>query len=216
MMFSLLFYFIKHNRKFGDWAEQKVYLVIGVCVFFPILHTLLSKLSFLIIFESKLPFFEDIIHQFSKKWFQNFLVSVGFYFLFDSVKSYFWNDVMPLKKEGLKEDQNTNDKVIVKDGKSKYQLFPSEIYFIESAKNYIVITTISNEQIVVRKSITSIYDVMKEYGFIRINRSLIINKKFVHSIKKRTKYSYSITTKSDKTHPIGKTYLKEVLHYFKS
>lgn len=157
---------------------------------------------------------EDVIHQFSKKWFQNIFISFGLYFLFDSLKNYFWKEEKPNKQETIKKEQNGSNKVIVKDGKSKYQLFPSEINYIESAKNYIVIITISNEQIVVRKSITGIYDIIQEFGFIRINRSLIVNKKFVHAIKKRTKYSYSITTKSNTSYPIGRTYLKDVISFF--
>lgn len=215
LMFSCLFYFVIPSSKFDKWTHQKLPLLLGICLVFPLVHILLSNLSFLVIYEPSRPFWEDILHQFSKKWFQNLFISFGLYHLFDWVTKSFSKKTKTIHNTNLEQSQNET-KIILRDGKSTFQLFPSEIHCIASAKNYIVITTHSKEQIVVRKSISAIYDLVKYDGFIRINRSLILHVTEIHSIQKRTKYSYSVTTKSQKSYPIGRTYIKEVHSFFES
>ena len=169
---------------------------------YPLLHVLFSNFVFLLIFDPSRTFFEDILHHFSKKWYQNIFIVLGLYQMFNYYSLRF-----------LRMDSSQKASVkplVIKDGTSSYQVFPAEIEWIESAKNYVVISMLSGEQLIIRKTISAIFEVLKDHNFIQVSRSAIINKQLVHTIRKRTKYSYSIATKSAKIFPIGKTFLKNV------
>ncbi|MCL6273364.1 LytTR family transcriptional regulator DNA-binding domain-containing protein [Muricauda sp. 2012CJ35-5] len=204
LIFTLIFQ-IKNNHQ-GFISKIPRGLELTICCFsVPILHVLISNLSFLVIFEPSRPFIDDVLHQLSKKWFQNLYITIGLYFLFDYVYGTF------LKSNTKTPTEARKKKLVVKDGKSKYQLNPAEIEWVESAKNYLTISMINGEQIVVRNTLQSVFDSLKEYDFIRVSRSTIINISVIYAVKKRSKYSYSVQTKSNKTFPIGKTFVKSTL-----
>ncbi len=209
-MFLALFYCKLYFVNFSSWTKRKRAVLIAVGLFFPILHVLFSKLVFLLIFEPSRSFGADILRQFSKKWFQNIFIGLGLFFLFDYAKAYFLRTYRPIGRTGL-QTKGGPDQLWVKEGRSKYQLFPNEIVWVESAKNYVVLCTQAGEQRVIRKTITSMNDVLEPYNFVRVSRSALVNKDYVQVIKKRTKYSFSVITRSGKAFPIGRTYLKNVL-----
>lgn len=169
---------------------------------YPMIHVLFSNLVFLLIFDPSRTFFEDLLHHFSKKWYQNIFIVLGLYQMFNYYSLRFLN--LGNRQKALVKP------LVIRDGTSSYQVFPAEIEWIESAKNYVVISMLSGEQLIIRKTISAIYEVLKDHNFIQVSRSAIINKQLVHTIRKRTKYSYSIATKSAKIFPIGKTFLKNV------
>lgn len=207
LMVASLFYFKVDNQNI-EGSLNKVPLILGVALLYPIIHILLSKSVYLLFFESKLPFMDDILRQLSKRGFQNIFISIGLYFLFHYVQ-----ELMGSPSHALQENESrlVKDQLSFQDGKTTYHLKTQELKWIQSAKNYVVIELVSGQQIVVRKTIASVFALLKDYDFIRISRSTIINKTTVHAIDKKSKYRHVVITKSGKNFPIGKTYVKEVL-----
>jgi LytTr DNA-binding domain-containing protein len=207
LMVASLFYIKVDNQNIVG-SINKVSIILGVALLYPIIHILLSKSVYLLFFESKLSFMDDIQRQLSKRGFQNIFISVGLYFLFRFVWEYMGRPSHALQEN---EPRPVKDQLSFQDGKTTYHLKTQELKWIQSAKNYVVIELVSGQQIVVRKTIASVFTLLKDYDFIRISRSTIINKTAVYAIDKKSKYRHVVITKSGENFPIGKTYVKEVL-----
>lgn len=128
--------------------------------------------------------------------------------------------VKPFKKEDVlvalelalfKADSKTDSgELIVKEGRSVVRMFFRDIKWIEADGNY---TTIylsgDNKRSVIRQSLSTLQEQLPEEDFIRIHKSYVVNKKYIHQIKAGAIYV------EDRELPVGRSYQHIVVKLFK-
>jgi DNA-binding LytR/AlgR family response regulator len=102
----------------------------------------------------------------------------------------------------------TNLKFIKADQKNAYHYIdPTEIVFIEAAKNYVIIYT-KDEKYLTHMGLNHIEDALDSNNFIRVNRSYIIAKNAIKKIA-----GNNIMLKNDKNIQLGNTYKTAFLEF---
>lgn len=101
-----------------------------------------------------------------------------------------------------------NQYVLFKKGSSKHKVFLNDIFFLESMKNNIKVTT-RNKELVFYGSISNLEQILRDQPFIRIHRSFIVNINYVES------FTSSIVTINGSELPIGRKYKDETLKKLK-
>jgi len=99
----------------------------------------------------------------------------------------------------------------VQNGKQITQLPLKDVMYIESIKNYIYfhLNDSKSKEIKIRKKLDEIEEDIKDYGFIRIHSSILVNYHFVFSIKKD-----SIILDNDEELFISRSYKANVTQQF--
>ncbi|MBS1921315.1 MAG: response regulator transcription factor [Bacteroidetes bacterium] len=95
--------------------------------------------------------------------------------------------------------------VYLKVDKSMQKIFVHEIVYIESWKDYVKVFLTSGKNFLVKKSISSMENLLSEQNFIRVHRSYII------SMGKITGYTNSDIQLGAKEIPIGRLYKQKVM-----
>ncbi len=207
LLFLTVFYNKKIGNTFKKLAIRRIHLVIGITILFPFLHTFIAFLIYSTFSEIEGGYFENLIGFIAKRWFQNIFISAVLTIVFDFVKR-----TLQSKSEKKAGPLHDSAQIIFKDGSDVYQLSPEEIKWISSAKNYVVIET-TEKQLLIRMTLNAIFEKIKIYGFIKISRSMIVNKNLIQMIKKKSQYSQLLVTKTGHNFPIGRTYLKSVIEF---
>jgi len=131
--------------------------------------------------------------------------------------------VKPFKKEDLiiaielalfsSELKNKNQeepKLLIKDGHAMAQIPLSDIFWLEAEGNYTLIHTNNNKKRLIRNVITELHLQLPANDFIRIHRSYVVNKKHIIEYK-----AGHILIKETKL-PVGRTYRELLDNQFKS
>ena len=66
--------------------------------------------------------------------------------------------------------------------KRKYFFNASDVVRLEASSNYTLIHTVNNRPLVVAKVLSEYEAILEGLGFIRVHRSHLVNKRYVHSI----------------------------------
>jgi two-component system, LytTR family, response regulator len=88
-------------------------------------------------------------------------------------------------------------------------LDPAEVVYISALGNYVVLQRESGSHLT-RESITAMAEKMVGYGFIRIHRSVLINRLFVAEIRPFLTGDYGLRLKSGKEFTVTRTYKKNL------
>ncbi len=94
---------------------------------------------------------------------------------------------MAIDQPYVEDDQNldpTVDDLIIKDGYKYVHIQIPEIVYVESDRNYMTYVLESGKKIIERITMKQLQEKLKPYGFIKINRSQIIQLSKVDSIEK--------------------------------
>jgi len=75
------------------------------------------------------------------------------------------------------------DNIIIKSGYDYVNIKISDIVFIESNDNYVLIQLISGKPLVARSTLSEMLQKLPDNDFTRINRSIIINHSFINKIE---------------------------------
>jgi hypothetical protein len=204
LLFLPVFYHEKIGRIHKKFILGKTLLVLVISITFPLLHAAIGLFIYAIFIELDGPYFESLVDLVSRRWFLNMLISAVLTLVFAYVRKTLQSN--PLVKNSLED----NPQIIFKDGIELYQLAPEEIQWISTAKNYVIIET-TGKQILIRMTLNAAFDKINEYGFIKISRSMIVNKNLIKMITKKSQYSQMVEMKSGQNFPIGRTYLKSVM-----
>jgi len=120
------------------------------------------------------------------------------------------NDV--IKSES--ENEVYADRIPVKT-EEKIVLIPlNEVLFIEADKNYAVIY-LKDKSYRMRTTLNELGERMNPGLFIRVHKSYIVNKSFVHELEPTFNREYIIKLTSNKKIPTGKAYKENVLRLLK-
>lgn len=203
-MWFLIIFLIIQNKSLQDYASNQLNkaLILLICaLLLPIIHTVLIKLVYLIIYEPSISFIDDLFSHFIKKWFQNSIVVTALILGFEYVRSI----ILPFNNKTKSIDQTW---LILKDRKKTIRLRPADIEWVTKAKNYVVIKT-CYEEFVIRSSLKSVYNLLEPHGFIMISRSAIMNIKFIRAIEQISKYRNILVMESGMKFSVSRLYLKE-------
>jgi two-component system, LytTR family, response regulator len=88
-------------------------------------------------------------------------------------------------------------------------LDPAEVAYIYAQGNYVVLQRDSGSHLM-RESISAMEEKMVAYGFIRIHRSVLINRLFVEEIRPFLTGDYGLRLKSGKQFTVTRTYKKNL------
>lgn len=117
--------------------------------------------------------------------------------------------------ENINSAKERLDRIVVKES-GKIMIVPvSEVYYLEAADDYVVISTVNKEY--VKNSTMRFYDdKLPSDCFVRIHRSCIININFIKEIQAYNKETHSVIMKNGKslkTSRQGSAELKKVLKF---
>ncbi len=125
-----------------------------------------------------------------------------------------------IKSEGTDNETDINRKFNFLDEKGELQisLKLSNIYYLESAENYINIyynNKDSVERFTMRSTLKKQYDKLEKYAFIRCHRSYVVNFNNIMLLIREKDGTYlDFGIKGLERIPISKTYLEAVTQYF--
>ncbi|MDZ7623855.1 MAG: LytTR family DNA-binding domain-containing protein [Ignavibacteriaceae bacterium] len=112
------------------------------------------------------------------------------------------------------EEIKYTDRIPVK-VQDKIVLVPlNEIYFIEADKNYAVIN-LKDKQYRMRTTLNDLDESLNPDLFIRVHKSFIINKSYVHELEPTFNQEFIIKLTSNKKIPTGKAYKENVQRLLK-
>jgi two-component system LytT family response regulator len=115
--------------------------------------------------------------------------------------------------ENVNQSKDILDRVVVKESGKIFIIPTNEIYYIESADDYVVIST-SNKEYVKHATMKFYESRLPENNFVRIHRSTIINIEYIKEIQPYTKDTLSVIMKNGKslkTSRQGSVELKKIL-----
>jgi DNA-binding LytR/AlgR family response regulator len=81
------------------------------------------------------------------------------------------------------QKQSEDEELIIKDGRAMVRLFHSQIIWLEADGNYTCIYLTGNERRIVRMTLSELEEQLSAFGFVRIHKSFVVNKKHVSEIK---------------------------------
>lgn len=113
---------------------------------------------------------------------------------------------MPENKLNVKQ-QAVDNKIFIKSDKKLKGIDVNEILFVESLRNYFVITTTKGEKITIHNTLTYLEEALHEYeSIIRVHRSFFVNSSMIKEITGNVvvlEHNYQV--------PIGQLYREQVL-----
>jgi two-component system LytT family response regulator len=90
--------------------------------------------------------------------------------------------------------------------KGKILLFnPGDILAVEAEGNYVLLRRLSDSNLL-RESISAMAEKLKDYGFVRIHRSVLINASWVEEIRPGSTGEYMLRIANGKEYVVSRTY----------
>jgi two-component system LytT family response regulator len=86
---------------------------------------------------------------------------------------------------------------------------PEDVVSIRGQENYVLLQRESVTHLL-RESISVMAEKMVPYGFVRIHRSILINRRFVEEIRPFLTGEYGLRLKSGKEFTVTRTYMKNL------
>jgi DNA-binding LytR/AlgR family response regulator len=99
--------------------------------------------------------------------------------------------------------------LVIKKGRTTVRLSYAKIMWVEASRNYTTIHLAGKEKKVIRISLSEFQKQLHSAAFIRIHKSYIINKKYLTEVNRGAVFLNGTKL------PVGRTYLKQVIHLFK-
>jgi len=82
---------------------------------------------------------------------------------------------------------------------------PADVVIVEAQGNYVLLQRQSGSYLL-RTSISTMAEKLKQYGFIRIHRSILVNSSYVEEIQPWTTGEYALRLKGGKEYMVSRTY----------
>lgn len=213
------------GAKFESTKNSKILLIVGFILLAGPLQITLITLIYNAVLASDKTVIESIIHLFRKRWLLNIFIGVIFV---SAIVIHLLNkrdnnekQASALNVRGANGTSTQDAILVLTEGKNQFHLRHSQIVSICSERNYLSIMgwlEMGAEQrtppteIVIRASLKSVLDKLKNEDFVQISRSTIVNKNYISTIKRYSKTSFSLQTIDGVMHNIGRTYKQQVLH----
>ena len=161
--------------------KSMAFFLLTVSAFFAgLIQVFLIILTGYIFTELSRPFWEDFLHLYQKRWFQNlFIFAVLWVFMHLLFTRAEKRPTTPVESES----SNTKSRIKVIDGTQYFWLDPKNIYRIEVTGNYICFFTNEGQKIA-RKTMKSMEQQLDNHGFLKISRSNLINTRYIKGITK--------------------------------
>ncbi|WP_298755973.1 LytTR family DNA-binding domain-containing protein [uncultured Psychroserpens sp.] len=105
--------------------------------------------------------------------------------------------------------------IVLRDKGKLFKVVLGDIKYFEAFDNYLKVFTV-DRLFVVRKTLKDLNNELKDFGFIRIHRSYIVNAFHVKSIKKQKSGGADILLKTDETLKMSRSYKKNLEQLMKS
>ncbi len=105
--------------------------------------------------------------------------------------------------------KRNKSRIGIKTGRTIVFLNPEEVVSISAQGNYVVLQR-ENESHLLRESISVMAEKMVAYGFVRIHRSILVNRRFVEEIRPFLTGDYGLRLKSGKEFIVSRTYKKNL------
>lgn len=86
---------------------------------------------------------------------------------------------------------------------------PASVRAVRAEGNYVMIQFESSSYLL-RQSISEMAEILKDYGFIRIHRSALVNSRFVEEIQPLTTGEYELRIKGGRPYTVSRTYKKNL------
>lgn len=112
-----------------------------------------------------------------------------------------------------KKSDQASSYLAVKVGTSIKLLELAQIIYVQAAGNYVGVVIISGQTMHTKETISHIANRLPEHVFIRIHRSLILNREYVREIRSRGK-NYEFTLVNGVSLLSGVTYRKQIRGQF--
>lgn len=106
------------------------------------------------------------------------------------------------------------NKLIIKTGKTFNLIDTSDIDYIRSERSYCRIYC-NSRNYVIRKSLNQILERLGKDGFLRINKSTIVNMEMIREMKEIDYNKYSVILKNDEAFDWGREYKKDLVSLIK-
>jgi hypothetical protein len=116
--------------------------------------------------------------------------------------------------KGRVNSTDVKNKIKVNLGNKETSLNIEQVEYISSAGNYIEFHRLG-ETYLRRDTMKNITVIIKDFGFIRIHRKFIVNKKFIKCISKINSDQHQIYLSDNQYLPIGRNYRKALESYHK-
>lgn len=105
--------------------------------------------------------------------------------------------------------QNYPSKIAIKtDGRILF-IDPSDLIVVQAEGNYVLLQRETGSYLL-RDSISAIAEKLKNFGFVRIHRSLLVNSAFVQEIRPCATGEYALRVKGGKEYTVTRTYKKNL------
>ncbi len=180
-----------------------VYLVIVASS--GVLHILITTAVYRPIFEPVRPFMRDVVHLLDKRWLQNIFISA----VLVQALHLLWPAKRSPGPTGRDSEGDERRILTLRDGHRVHRIAPSEILFVESARNYLIVHT-REGNIIVREPLKSMAARLSPHGFIRVSRSCVVRRDDVRGLERYSKNSIHITIGDGTTLKVGRTYVPQV------
>lgn len=199
----------KSERRFKGrgYDELKWSLFAIIC---GALHVFIAVAIDAILGTASRPLLEDFLHLYSKRWLQNTLISSLF---------ILWRQPWTLGSEehptssANTEHGNSSHKdsisLKVVEGNHTHWLNTQHISHLESLGNYVHIYSHDSKHLV-RNTLSALAEQLAEYGFLRISRSVVVNRQFVKSVSRPSSYQVMLELNDGQCVTVGRTYWKTV------
>jgi len=101
-------------------------------------------------------------------------------------------------------------KIGLKVGRKVVFLDPHEIVAVHAEGSYVSLRRESASPYLVREPISQVAEKLRDYGFIRIHRSLLVNMSVVEEIRPHSTGEYFVRAKGGKEYTVTRTYKKNL------
>src|SRR5262249_50590916 len=83
---------------------------------------------------------------------------------------------------------------------------PTNVVLVEAQGNYVLLEAPAGSSYLLRESISTVAEKLKQYGFIRIHRSMLVNSAFVEEVQPWPTGEYIVRIKGGKELTVSRTY----------
>ncbi|MEM7358211.1 MAG: LytTR family DNA-binding domain-containing protein [Pseudomonadota bacterium] len=207
-IFSCVVYLVRPGR----WAEKSLATEIAVWSFLALLCGALQVfiavfMDFLLGTASR-PLFADFEHLYSKRFIQNTSIA-GLFLSWWRFSSLGTEAETATKQVSKQELEPPSSKLQITDGAQTRWLEVAEISHVEALGNYVCIHH-DDRQHIVRQTLTALAQRLENQGFVRISRSVIVNRQFIKSCSRINKNRMVLETTGKQILSIGRTYQHQV------
>ena len=88
---------------------------------------------------------------------------------------------------------------------------PNDVVFVRAEGNYVLLQRTVGSNLL-RESISVMADKLKPYGFIRIHRSVLVNRSFIEEVHPRPTGEYALFLKGGHEETVTRTYKENLRH----